>query len=80
MPASVVVGWWERYVVRNATIFCVNFTFANFASPYSIANIRSQTLNKNLWAWFLVCAVNEHRINSSSSRPIMDGLKEQRRW
>ena len=49
---------------RNATIFCVNFTSANFASPYSIANIRSQTLNNNLWASFLVGAVNEHRINS----------------
>ena len=55
---------------RIATIFCVNFTFANFASPYSIANIRSQTLINNVWVWFLVGEVNEHRINRrSSSRP-----------
>ena len=40
----------KQRIYRNATIFCVSFTFANFVSPYSLANIRSQTLNNNLWA------------------------------
>ena len=45
---KVVAWWWLQPVwmlevrlqkssfvsYRNATIFCVNFTFANFASPY----------------------------------------------
>ena len=56
---------------HNASIFCVNFIFANFVSPYSIANIRSQTLNNNLWAWFLVGAITVG---------LMDGLKQHRRW
>ena len=36
---------------RNAIMFCVNFTFANFASADGIEI-------KNLWGWLLVGVVN----------------------
>ena len=40
---------------RNAIMFCMNFTSANFASADGIAKKRS-----NLWGWLLVGVVNGH--------------------
>ena len=45
-------------VYRNAIMFCVNFTCANFASADGITKKRSQWLN--LCEWLLVGVVNGH--------------------
>ena len=42
---------------HNAIMFCVNFTFANFASANSITKKRLQYY---LWGWLLVGVVNGH--------------------
>ena len=52
-------------------------------SPYSIANVRLQTLNNNLWVWFLVgrlTNIESIAVPGTAAVGLMDGLKRQRRW
>ena len=54
LPMSVTYD--NVHMCRNAIMFCVNFTFANFASADGIAK-KNIT---NLLGWLLVGVVNGH--------------------